>query len=51
VRAFADIIRQAGHTVHLPDLYDGLFADSSLPSYVQPAADLLIQRVLAFLRA
>jgi dienelactone hydrolase len=23
VRAFADIIRQAGHTVHLPDLYEG----------------------------
>jgi dienelactone hydrolase len=23
VRAFADELRQAGHTVHLPDLYDG----------------------------
>jgi dienelactone hydrolase len=34
-------------------LYPGdqhLFADSSLPSYNKPATDLLIQRVLAFLR-
>ena len=23
VRAFADVLRQAGHTVHAPDLYDG----------------------------
>ncbi len=23
VKAFADDLRQAGHTVHLPDLYEG----------------------------
>jgi dienelactone hydrolase len=27
VRAFADVLRAAGHTVHLPDLYDGRVFD------------------------
>ncbi|MEV7228048.1 dienelactone hydrolase family protein [Polymorphospora sp. NPDC051019] len=28
VRDFADVLRQAGHTVHLPDLYDGEVFDT-----------------------
>jgi dienelactone hydrolase len=56
VLAFADRLREAGHTVTAPDLFDGrsdahLFSDSSLPSYDPAATELMTGRILAFLSA
>jgi dienelactone hydrolase len=46
VRGFADQLRQAGHTVHLPDLYEGLIF-SSLEEGVAHARDLGFDQVIA----
>jgi dienelactone hydrolase len=48
--AFADELRDAGHTVHTPDLYEGkAFEDPSLSDYDEEAAGLLKERTLTFL--
>jgi dienelactone hydrolase len=46
VRDFADQLRQAGHTVHVPDLYEGLIF-SSLEEGVAHAQDLGFDQVIA----
>jgi dienelactone hydrolase len=46
VRDFADQLRQAGHTVHVPDLYEGLIF-SSLEEGVAHARDLGFDQVIA----
>jgi dienelactone hydrolase len=46
VRDFAEQFRQAGHTVHVPDLYEGLIF-SSLEEGVAHAQDLGFDQVIA----
>jgi dienelactone hydrolase len=46
IRYFADQLRQAGHTVHVPDLYEGLIF-SSLEEGVAHARDLGFDQVIA----
>ena len=45
VRAFAEQLGEGGHTVQTPDLV----TDSSLPSYDEKAAALVVQRSRALL--